>query len=195
MQVLPTNSSAPNERPLAETALICLRRSAIHGTGGFARTAIHAGTRVIEYVGEKITKAESLRRCESNNEYIFALGDGFDLDGNVDWNPARFLNHSCAANCEAELDGGRLWIVAQRDIAAGEELTFNYGYDLVDYREHPCCCGTPTCVGYIVAEEFFEHLRRHSGLPTSPSRLSTVFVAVNSSAARADQSSHPAGPE
>jgi hypothetical protein len=78
----------------------------------------------------------------------------------VDWNPARFLNHSCAPNCEAQFADGRIWLVAIRDIRAGEELTFNYGYDLTDYREHPCRCGAVSCVGYIVAEEFFEHVRR-----------------------------------
>ncbi len=136
-----------------------LRDSVIDRTGGFARTDIPVGTRLIEYVGEKISKAESLRRCEANNEYIFTLDDAHDLDGNVPWNPARLLNHSCAPNCEAELDDGRIWIVALREIKAGEELTFNYGYDLENYREHPCRCGASECVGYIVAEEFLEHVR------------------------------------
>ena len=144
---------------LMETDLAGFRSSVIHGTGGYARRDIASGTRVIEYVGEKITKVESLRRCEQDNQYIFTLDDEFDLDGNVSWNPARFINHSCAPNCEAELDGGRIWILALRDIKAGEELTFNYGYDLEDYREHPCRCGAAECVGYIVAEEFFAHVR------------------------------------
>ena len=74
--------------------------------------------------------------------------------------PARFLNHSCAPDCEAELENGRIWIVAKRDIKAGEELTFNYGYDLDDYRNHPCRCGAPDCAGHIVAEEFFDHVRK-----------------------------------
>jgi uncharacterized protein len=164
MQNSLTNSSAPRETAVAETPLVCFRQSRIHGVGGFAKTDLPAGTRVLEYVGEKIAKAESLRRCELNNEYIFALDDGFDLDGNVARNPARFLNHSCAPNCEAELDAGRIWIAALRNIKAGEELTFNYGYDLDDYREHPCCCGTPECVGFIVAEEFFDHLRSQRDL-------------------------------
>jgi SET domain-containing protein len=153
-----------NKPLVTETALICFRPSAIHGVGGFAKADIAAGTRVIEYVGEKITKAESLRRCESANEYIFSLDDAHDLDGNVPWNPARFLNHSCYPNCEAEPDGGRIWIAARRGIRAGEEITFNYGYDLEDYREHPCRCGVPECVGYIVAEEFFEHIRKQHAL-------------------------------
>ena len=129
------------------------------------RLDIAAGTRLIEYVGEKITKAEASRRCEQDNEYIFTLDDEFDLDGNLSWNPARFINHSCAPNCETDIDDqGRIWVEALRDIKAGEELTLNYGYDLEDYREHPCRCGAPECVGYIVAEEFFDHVRKQNAL-------------------------------
>jgi SET domain-containing protein len=138
-------------------------KSVIHGTGGFARTQILAETQVIEYVGEKISKAESALRCERNNEYIFDLDEEHDLDGNVEWTPARFINHSCSPNCEAlEDENGRIWIVAFRDIRAGEELTFNYGYDLEDYCEHPCRCGAAECVGLIVAEDYFPQVRRQS---------------------------------
>jgi hypothetical protein len=133
--------------------------SRIDGRGGFAARFIPRGERVVEYAGEKISKAESLRRCELQNWFIFGLDEEFDLDGNVEWNPARFLNHSCASNCEALCEEGRVWIVALRDINPGEEITFNYGYDLTDYKEHPCRCGAPGCVGYIVGEEFFEHAR------------------------------------
>ena len=78
----------------------------------------------------------------------------------VDDNPARYLNHSCQPNCEARLIRGGIWMVALRDIPAGEELTFNYGYDLTDWRSHPCRCGAADCVGYMVAEEFFPQIRR-----------------------------------
>jgi uncharacterized protein len=141
-------------------SLIDFAGSAIHGTGGFARVAVAAGTRLIEYVGRKIDKTESLRQCELDNPYIFSINEEYDLDGDVDWNPARLLNHSCAPNGEAEEFEERIWIVALRDIAAGEEITFNYNYDLQDYREHPCRCGATNCVGYIVAEEFFDTLTR-----------------------------------
>jgi uncharacterized protein len=134
--------------------------SPIHGQGGFATARITSGTRVIEYTGERITKAESCRRCEAQNWFIFGLDEEFDLDGNVEWNPARFLNHSCAPNCEAICEEGRVWIMALRDIQPGEEITFNYGYDLVDYQEHPCRCGAPGCAGYIVAEELFTQVRK-----------------------------------
>ena len=149
-------------RKITGSDLIVIGPSPIHRMGGFARTDIPAGTRVLEYIGERISKEESLRRCEGNNEYIFAIDERFDLDGNVPENPARFLNHSCAPNCEAEFVDGRIWLVARRDIRVGEELTFNYSFDLTDYREHPCCCGAAACVGYIVAEEFFEHVRKQN---------------------------------
>lgn len=144
---------------------LSFRPSRIHGTGAFAAHAIAEGVRVLEYVGEIIDKQESLKRCEANNEYIFNLDDEHDVDGNVSWNPARLINHSCDPNCEAVFEEGRIWIVAARDITAGEELTFNYGFDLEDYRKYSCACGAPNCVGYIVAEEFFEHVRKQRAAP------------------------------
>jgi SET domain-containing protein len=143
---------------------LIFRQSAIHGIGGFAAKDIQNGERVIDYVGERIDRWESLRRCEGNNEYIFALSEEDHMDGNVEWNAARLINHSCEPNCEAVMEEGKIWIVARRRIAAGEEITFNYGFDLEDYREYPCRCGSVSCVGYIVAEEFFDHVRRQQAL-------------------------------
>ncbi len=143
---------------------IAFKPSKIHGVGAFAASPIRSGTLVLEYVGERISKQESTRRCAAGNTFIFQLDDEFDLDGSVPWNPARFLNHSCAPNCDAELIDGQIWIVARRDVPVEEELTFNYGYDWEDYRGHPCRCGSPECVGYIVAEEFFPSLRRQPAL-------------------------------
>lgn len=144
------------------TERVIFKPSPIQGIGGFARVDLPAGTRILEYTGEKITKKQSLSRCEGNNEYIFALDDEYDLDGNVPGNPARFLNHGCQPNCEALLENGRIWLVSLRQVRAGEELTFNYGYDLEDYRQYPCSCRAPGCVGYIVAEEFFDLVRRRN---------------------------------
>ena len=120
---------------------------------------------MLEYLGQIISKAESLRRCEAQNWYIFALDDQFDLDGNFDWNPARHLNHSCGPNCDAEQADGHIWIVARRDIRAGEEITFNYGYELESYQEHPCNCGAANCIGFMLAEEYFEHVRNSKITP------------------------------
>ena len=135
--------------------------SPIHGLGCFARCGIPKGIRVIEYVGERIDKRESLRRCEADNPYIFSLTQEEDLDGNFEWNRARLLNHSCAPNCEAELVDGRIWLTTIREVVLGEELTFNYGFDLEAYRDYPCQCGSPGCVGFIIAEEFFPQIRRN----------------------------------
>ena len=159
---LPVNSNVPAANvQVTEHPLVEFRFSSIHGFGGFARVDITQGTQVIEYVGERITKEESLRRCEQENAFVFAVNDQFDLDGSVEWNPARFFNHSCAPNCEAQCIEDRIWIVAAREIRAGEEITFDYGYDLEDYPDHPCACGAPGCLGYIVSSEFTELVRRH----------------------------------
>lgn len=149
----------PNRAPLPPA--LRLARSGLHGIGVFARDFIPAGERVLEYVGERITKAEARRREEARRGraaagadacvYIFELNRRFDLDGDVPGNPARRINHSCAPNCEAQSDGRRVWIVAQRDLAPGEELTYDYGFRVSDARRHPCRCGAPECVGFIVA--------------------------------------------
>src|SRR5688572_14481878 len=107
-----------------------VKPSGIHGMGIFARAGIPAETRILEYVGERISKKESLRRRKANNFFVFTVTNKFDLDGAVDWNPARFINHSCAPNCEARMEDERIWIYAVRELQPGEELTFNYGYDL-----------------------------------------------------------------
>lgn len=143
--------------------LIEFRDSGIHGLGGFARRGIKKGTPLIEYVGNKITKAEAAARVAAENPFIFCLNDDFDVDGDVTWNPARFLNHSCEPNAEAEIFGDQIWILAFRTIQAGEEITFNYSYDMENYEEHPCRCGSAGCVGYMVAAEFFPKFARGLG--------------------------------
>ncbi len=140
-----------------------VRKSSIHGNGVFAACDIKEGERIIEYLGEKIDKEESNRRGLKMEEdakitgngavYIFELDDEFDIDGNFDYNDARFINHACRTNCEAVNEDGTIWIYATRDIKKGEELLYNYGYALEHFLDHPCKCGFPECVGYIVAVE------------------------------------------
>lgn len=144
--------------------------SGIHGRGLFAARDIPRGARVIEYVGVRLTKAESWKRaCEWMEKargtgrgavYVFEVNSRWDIDGNVPWNPARLINHSCSPNCEPHVKRGRIWIMARRHIRAGEELTYDYGYDFEQWREHPCRCGSPRCPGYIVAREHRARLRR-----------------------------------
>ena len=154
--------------------LICVEDSRVHGFGIFAKKDIKKGIKIIEYVGEKIGKEEAEKRAERQLElslgnkecgavYIFELNDEFDIDGNVDWNTAKYINHSCEPNCEIEIEDDRIWIAALRDIKKGEELSYNYGYDLEDFKEHICKCGTEKCVGYIVDEEHWPKIKEMVG--------------------------------
>lgn len=137
-----------------------LARSGVHGHGLFARVPLAKGEHVIEYVGERVTKAEAWRREQKRLArlaaggdgcvYVFELNQRHDIDGGVSWNLARRINHSCEPNCEVQVIRGRIWIVAVRPIATGEELAYDYGFDYADWREHPCRCGAATCPGYIV---------------------------------------------
>ena len=151
-----------------------VRDSEIHGRGVYAAYDIAEDTEVIEYVGEPVDKEESERRAwaqmakaEETGDaavYIFTLNDDWDLDGSVDWNIARLINHSCDPNCiaytEESDDEDRIVIYALRDIEKGEELSFDYGFDLESYEDHPCRCGSYNCIGYIVSQEMWPDLRK-----------------------------------
>ena len=150
--------------------LVTLKSSPIHGKGLFAKADIAKGARIIEYVGERITKREAEHRAEtslrSNREdqsngavYIFELNKRHDIDGNVSYNLARHINHSCDPNSETEIIRGKIWVIALRDIVKGEEIFYNYGYDFEDYEHHLCSCGASRCVGFIMAEEYWPQLK------------------------------------
>ncbi len=140
-----------------------IRSSSIHQRGLFAKEPIKSGSKVIQYLGKKISKEEASRRAlkwehkaKKSGEglvYIFELDDKWDIDGRISNNPARYINHSCDGNCEAINDDGEIWIIAERSIKKGEELTYDYGYDMEHFLDHPCLCGTKKCVGFIVRED------------------------------------------
>ena len=142
---------------------IQVRRSGVHGRGVFALLDLAEGESLIEYTGEVITWPEALRRhphdpAQPNHTFYFHIDDGRVIDGNVGGNSSRWINHSCQPNCEAEeADGGRIFIKALRNIAAGEELFFDYGL-IIDARhtkkllaDYPCWCGAPVCRGTLLA--------------------------------------------
>jgi hypothetical protein len=155
-----------------------VRDSGIHGRGVYATQFIPKETRIIEYVGERIDKRESERRGRSQQArsvktgdaavYIFTLSKNYDLDGNVPWNTARLINHSCSPNCEAWIEGRRIFIHALRDIRPGEELTFDYGFEVDCYQDHPCRCGMPECVGYIVSRSQWPELQQRLSKTAAP---------------------------
>ena len=138
-----------------------VRKSAIHRRGVFARRDIPAGTRLVEYVGLPVSKKKAADLCLKQNTYVFQVDGDSDVNGKVSWNLAGMVNHSCEPNCESNPDEhDRIWIFSIRPIARGEELTFNYGYDLDNFMNYPCHCGSPNCVGYMVAEHLFPALHR-----------------------------------
>src|ERR687895_486496 len=101
-------------------------KSRIAGQGLFTVQDIHKDTRILPYVGERISKKESVKRLAQGNPYIFTFSDQYDIDGMDLGNAARYINHSCAPNCEVDITRRSIWIVAMRDIRAGEELSYNY---------------------------------------------------------------------
>jgi uncharacterized protein len=144
------------------------RRSAIHGNGVFAMAPIQAGSRLIQYRGRLRTHEEAdalyADDIESGHTFLFTLNDQYLIDANFEGNAARWINHSCAPNCQAVLveaeDGeprhDRVFIEALRDIAPGEELTYNYGIRLTVphtkklKQQWACRCGAAECSGTML---------------------------------------------
>ena len=144
------------------------RLSTIHGNGVFATEAIKKGERIVRYKGKLRTHEEVDEEYgeddENGHTFLFTLNDDYVIDANVDGNIARWINHSCAPNCEAVLEENakgkphkdKVYIEAIRDIAAGEELSYNYGIVLSEphtpamKKLWACRCGAPKCTGTML---------------------------------------------
>jgi SET domain-containing protein len=148
--------------PKANGRRIQVRRSGVHGKGVFAVAPIAAGERVIEYTGELITWKEALRRhphdpADPNHTFFFHIDDKHVIDAKVGGNAARWINHACDTNCEADEEDGRIFIKAKRDLLPGEELFYDYGLVIDERltprlkREYPCRCGSDECRGTLLA--------------------------------------------
>jgi len=133
--------------------------SRIHGTGLFTGRPFARGERIATYAGPIVHQppapdAEGL-------VHAMELSPGRWIDGSGPGNLARHANHSCQPSAEAVAAGDVVELRARRDLAAGEEITFDYGFGLADALAHPCRCGSPGCTGRIVAEPLRAALRRH----------------------------------
>ena len=131
---------------------LIIRSSAIHAAGCYATTPIRKGTRVAEYDGPRLTKRQADKAYkDSPITYLFGIGDGsVVIDGH---SMAMFINHSCDPNCETEEVRGRVWIRAIRDIAAGEEITYDYCLYDGGEDEATCNCGANSCRGTMYSHE------------------------------------------
>ena len=141
-----------------------VRRSGVHGKGVFALVPLAAGEVVIEYTGEVITWREALRRhphdpADPDHTFYFHIDEKHVIDAKVGGNSARWINHACDPNCEADEQDGRIFITALRDIAPGEELSYNYGL-VIDQRytkklkkQFECRCGSAHCRGTMLASK------------------------------------------
>lgn len=132
-------------------------RSRIEGTGLFAKRRIHRGARIIEYTGERVPADRLLAPIDSgeaSRTYIFSLDETTVIDGQRGGNDSRFINHSCAPNCEAYAFDERIYIYALVDIRRGEELTFDYKLAPLGRQRSKaapddlvCRCGAASCRG------------------------------------------------
>ena len=131
---------------------LVIRSSSIHAAGCYTTRPIKKGVRVIEYDGPRLSKDVADARYEGRCvTYLFACGEKEVIDG---FGTAMFLNHCCDPNCETEQDeDGRIYISSIRDIAAGEELTYEYNLHDSDDEEQYCYCGASQCRGTMFSEQ------------------------------------------
>jgi uncharacterized protein len=164
----PGSRSSRREAPkkkglLAPSPLVETRTSGIHGRGVYALARIRKGTRVIEYLGERISHAEADRRYEQKEDdghtFLFIASNRTVIDAGVNGNDARFINHSCNPNCETVIEGSRVFIDAIRNIKAGEELGYDYQLtwestdDPAELALYSCRCGAKKCRGTMLDTE------------------------------------------
>ena len=138
-----------------------VRSSGVHGKGVYAVVHIEAGDKIIEYKGERIDWDVALDRhphdpAQPNHTFYFSLETGQVIDALYGGNRARWINHSCEPNCEADEVDGRVFIKALRDLAPGEELFYDYGLTIDERytkklkQEYACYCGAADCRGTML---------------------------------------------
>ncbi len=149
---------------------IITKKSNIHSKGIYAKKEIPKNVKIIKYVGKKVLCKHSDKVADRDfkqhkkNEnlgeiYLFELNSKYDIDGNVSWNTARFINHSCDPNCRYKYENGKIWIVSTKKINKGEEITFDYDFDLDDFHNYPCKCSSKNCLGFIVGKKYRKKLQ------------------------------------
>jgi len=157
-----TKTRSKKKKPAPRRFVV--RKSGIHGRGVFALTEIPKGTRLIEYLGERMSHDEADRRYgelhdNSPHTMLFAANDEVVIDATQWGSSARWINHSCSPNCDAIEEDGRVFIETRRNVRAGDELVYDYEL-IVDEphtaklkREHACYCGSKKCRGTMLGKK------------------------------------------
>ena len=155
---------AAKNAPIVTSPLVEARNSKIHGRGVYAIAPIKKGTRVMEYLGDRISHAEADRRYASKAEddghtFLFIASNRTVIDAGVKGNDARFINHSCNPNCETVIENSRVFIDAIRNIKPGEELGYEYQLtwettdEPAELALYACRCGAKRCRGTMLDKE------------------------------------------
>ena len=180
-------SSPRRSAPSTSGKRIQVRRSGVHGKGVFALQDIAEGETIIEYVGEIISWDEAQDRHphdpnDQNHTFYFHVNEDRVIDALYGGNSSRWINHSCGPNCEADEENDRIFIKALRNIAAGEELNYDYGliidepYTKKLKAEYPCWCGSAHCRGTLLSP------KERKDTPKTPSQKKAKAKTKNKGA-------------
>jgi len=130
-----------------------------HGFGSRAISVIPAGTSVATFGGTALTRAEFAPYEAERRSRSLQVNTNLIFLGPPTREPGDSINHSCDPNCGMR---NATTIVAMREIAVGEELTFDYAMsDASDYDEFECNCGTSLCRSHVRADDWQLDTLRH----------------------------------
>lgn len=143
---------SPSIDPKYACFRLTIRESNIHRRGVYALEPIPKGRKVIEYIGERISRRETKRRGQGSITYLFTLDDYWTIDGAVGGSGAEIINHSCEPNLCTRIVRGHILYISKRAVRRGEELTVDYRFsDKIDPVF--CRCGAKGCRGTINVKE------------------------------------------
>jgi uncharacterized protein len=169
--------------PIPTSPLVEVRNSDVHGRGVFAVAPIAKGTRIFEYLGERISHSTADKRYEDHDEndnhtFLFIVDRNTVIDAAVNGSDARFINHHCDGNCTSVIENRRVFIDSLRAITPGEELGYDYeiGRDKDDPPNvdeiYACRCGSPKCRGSMLEPKPKPKPRKKVAKPAAKRRSS-----------------------
>jgi hypothetical protein len=188
---------------LPTSPLVKVRNSRVHGRGVFAVKPIKKGTRIFEYLGDRISHAAADKRYDDHDEndnhtFLFIVDRRTVIDAGVNGSAARFINHHCTGNCQSVIENRRVFIDATRNIAPGEELGYDYeiGRDKDDPPNvdeiYACRCGSPKCRGSMLEAKKKPKRKKKPVRAKSARRKSASAKTARSSQARNNRRAQPA---